>query len=143
MRLLLLCFALCAAPASAQAPVRGAVLPQDLQWREVPNFPGARAAWVVGGEKLEGLYAMRAQLGAGVKLPPHVHPDERYTTVLSGTLYVGFGESPDEARMFAVPAGGVYVAPAGVAHYVWARDGAVVYQEAGRGPTATKPVVKP
>ncbi|MBP7149731.1 MAG: cupin domain-containing protein, partial [Acidobacteria bacterium] len=64
-------------------------------------------------------------------------PDERNTTVISGTVYVGFGESFDETKIVAVPAGAVYVAPAGVPHYLWAKDGDVVYQEAGVGPTGT------
>jgi hypothetical protein len=34
----------------------------------------------------------------------------------------------------------VYVAPQGVPHYVYAKDGDVVYQEAGVGPTANIPV---
>ena len=46
----------------------------------------------------------------------------------------------DESKVVAIPAGGVYVAPANVAHYVWARDGEAIYQEAGVGPTATVPV---
>ena len=66
-----------------------------------------------------------------------MHPDERSSTVLSGTIYVGFGEIFDEARLVAIPAGAVYVAPANVPHYVWAKDGEAVYQEAGVGPTAT------
>ena len=68
------------------------------------------------------------------------HPDERNSTVLAGTLYVGFGETFDASKVVAVPTGGVYVAQANVAHYVWAKDGAVVYQEAGVGPTRTVPV---
>ena len=35
-----------------------------------------------------------------------------------------------------VPAGALYVAPANVPHSLWARDGDVIYQEAGVGPTA-------
>ena len=58
--------------------------------------------------------------------------------MLSGTLYVGFGETPDDARMTAVPTGAVYVAPANVPHHLWAKDGEVVYQEAGFGPTGTR-----
>ena len=65
--------------------------------------------------------------------------DTRSTTVLSGTLTVGFGDAVDEAKAVTVPAGAVYVAPAGVPHWVAAKDGAVVYQESGVGPTATTP----
>ena len=73
-------------------------------------------------------------------MPPHTHPDARHTTVLAGTLYVGFGDVVDESAAVAVPTGAVYVAPAGVAHWVWAKDGEVQYQEAGVGPTATTPI---
>jgi hypothetical protein len=52
-------------------------------------------------------------------------------------LYVGFGGTVDESTMVAVPAGGVYVAPANQPHYLWAPDGDVVYQESGVGPTGT------
>lgn len=42
-----------------------------------------------------------------------------------------------ETKVVAIPSGAVYVAPANVPHYVWARDGEVLYQEAGVGPTGT------
>ncbi len=55
--------------------------------------------------------------------------------MLEGTIYVGFGEKFDENNVVAVPTGGVYVAPAGVPHYIWAKDGPALYQEGGMGPT--------
>ena len=54
--------------------------------------------------------------------------------MLSGVLYVGFGATFDETVMVAIPTGAVYVAPAQTPHYVWAKDGAVGYQEVGVGP---------
>ncbi len=95
------------------------------------------AARVLGSENDSGTYALRVKLDKGGKIPPHTHPDTRYSTVLSGTLYVGFGETFAEANMVSVPAGGVYVAPANVPHYLFAKDDDVIYQEAGEGPTAT------
>ncbi|MBK8755157.1 MAG: cupin domain-containing protein [Candidatus Competibacteraceae bacterium] len=80
---------------------------------------------------------LRVKLAAGGKIPPHTHPDERVTTVLSGTLFVGFGATFDETGMVSIPTGAVYVAPAQTPHYVWAKDGAVSYQEMGIGPTGT------
>ncbi|MCB1917949.1 MAG: cupin domain-containing protein [Rhodocyclaceae bacterium] len=133
--------AACLAPlAGAAPPTPLPVLPASFAWGQPPGLPGVRGAWVLGAEKHEGLYAFRVELAAGARLPPHTHPDTRYSTVLSGTLYVGFGERVDEAAMVAVPAGAVYVAPAGQPHYLYARDGAVVYQEGGLGPTATIPL---
>lgn len=118
---------------AAPAPI----LPAALHWFSPPGNAAVRAAWVLGAEDRPGAYLLRVRLAADARLPPHAHPDARHTTVLSGTLYVGFGAAFDSARVVAVPVGAVYVAPAGVAHYLWARDGAVEYQEAGVGPTAT------
>ncbi len=123
--------------AIAQADTPLPVLPNSLQWMSPPNNPAIEAAWVMGAEQKPGPYILRVKLTLGGKIPPHMHPDERSSTVLSGTIYVGFGEIFDEARLVAIPAGAVYVAPANVPHYVWAKDGEAVYQEAGVGPTAT------
>lgn len=111
------------------------VLPEAFQWAGPPDNPGLRGAWVVGSESEPGLYALRVRLQEGSRIPPHTHPDTRYTTVLEGTLYVGLGTEQDDARLVSVPEGGLYVAPAGVPHFLLARDGNVVYQESGVGPS--------
>jgi quercetin dioxygenase-like cupin family protein len=113
------------------------VLPQDLTWSSPPTNAALHAAWVIGTEQAAGPYLLRVRLAAGGRIPAHTHPDTRNSTVLSGTMYVGFGETFDETKVVAIPTGGVYVAPANVAHYVWAKDGEIVYQEAGVGPTAS------
>ncbi len=128
--------------AQAQGPAPKPVTPDNVKWAGSPLVPGLQGAWFVGEQDKPGIYAFRVKLPAGAKIPPHTHPDERNSTVLSGTLYVGFGESFDEGKLVALPAGSMYVAPANVAHFLWAKDGDVTYQEAGFGPTATKPVKK-
>lgn len=126
------------AAAAAESPVT--VRPENLLWFSAPNNPAVEGAWVVGSEQKAGAYILRVRLAAGGRIAPHTHPDERNSTVLSGTIYVGFGEVFDESKLVAVPPGGVYVAPANVPHYVWAKNGEAMYQEAGVGPTATVPV---
>lgn len=128
------------ARASADTDLPRPILPERLRWQSPPNNPAVQGAWVTGGEHDAGPYLFRVKLAAGGRIPPHTHPDTRSSTVLAGTLYVGFGPTVDDAKAVAVPTGGVYVAPAGVTHWVSAKDGAVVYQEAGTGPTATTPV---
>jgi quercetin dioxygenase-like cupin family protein len=118
------------------------VLPQDLEWFTPPTNATIHGAWVIGSEHAPDPYLFRVRLEAAGRMAPHTHPDTRNTTVLSGTLYVGFGDTFDETTAVAIPTGGVYVAPANVPHFVWAKDGEVVYQEAGVGPTATAPVDK-
>lgn len=128
---------LLAGSATGQPPVPEPILPDALDWFGPPENPSLRGAWVVGSEHEAGPYLLRVMLGKGGRIPPHTHPDTRNSTVLSGTLYVGFGEAEADDRMIAVPAGGVYVAPAQVVHYLWAKDGDVIYQESGFGPTGT------
>jgi quercetin dioxygenase-like cupin family protein len=123
--------------AHAEGPAPRPVLPDSLTWVSPPNARGLAAAWVLGHEQKPGPYILRVKLASGGKIPPHTHPDERNSTVLAGTIHVGFGETFDETKLVAIPAGAVYVVPAGVAHYVWAKDGAALYQEAGVGPTGT------
>lgn len=122
---------------AAQVPPQP-LLPEQARWFSPPAVPALRAAWLVGAEQAAGPYLLRVRLAAGGRFPPHTHPDTRYTTVLSGTLYVGFGERADETAVVAVPAGAIYEAPAGVPHWVWAKDGDVEYQESGIAPTATR-----
>ena len=128
--------------ASGFAQVTGPspVLPEKLIWAS-PR-PGVQVAWVLGADKTPGPYILRVKLAPGAQVPPHTHPDERNSTVLAGTIYVGFGANIEELKMVAIPSGGVYVAPATVAHYIWAKDGDAMYQESGIGPTATIPITR-
>jgi quercetin dioxygenase-like cupin family protein len=123
--------------ATGQSRAPAPILPDSIRWVSPPNISGLQAAWILGAEQKPGAYILRVKLAKGARIPPHTHPDERNTTVLAGTIYVGFGETFDEARVVAIPAGAVYVAPAKVPHYVWAKDGDTIYQEAGVGPTGT------
>ena len=136
----LLCMLAVSASAMAQSGIPEPITPQALEWFSPPGNPLLRAAWVLGAEQDPGTYVLRVALAKGGRIPAHTHPDTRYTTVLSGTLHVGFGESVDESGMVPVPAGAVYVVPANVPHTLSAPDGDVTYQEAGAGPTATVPV---
>jgi len=123
--------------AVAQNTAPAPILPDSIRWVSPPNVSGVQAAWLLGTEQKPGPYILRVKLATGARIPPHTHPDERNSTVLTGTIYVGFGETFDEAKVVAIPAGGVYIAPVNVPHYVWAKDGDAIYQEAGVGPTGT------
>jgi quercetin dioxygenase-like cupin family protein len=110
----------------------------ELAWVQTPT--GIHTATVIGNPGKAGLYVMRGKLPPGFKIPPHTHPDERVVTVLSGTLYLGFGDQFDEASLKALPPGSLWTEPGGRAHFVWAKDGEVIFQVNGMGPTATVPV---
>ena len=124
-----------AAPAQIESPVP--LIPERFPWLSLPNHPALQYAWLLGNEQKQGSYILRVRLAAGGRIPPHTHPDERMSTVLSGTIYVGFGKTFDESKAVAIPAGAVCVIPANVPHYLWAKEGDAIYQESGTGPTAT------
>ncbi len=128
---------------AVRAPSEGAeaiqIFPDQIKWAAVPAAvaPGAEAAVLSGPLDKPGFYAQRVRLKPGGMVTPHTHPDTRYVTVLSGELYVGQGEKMEADKAIKYPAGSYFVVPAGVVHYAWARNGEVVYQESGIGPTAT------
>lgn len=120
-----------------QSSVPVPVFTDNLHWLSPPNVSGLQVAWILGSEQKPGTYILRVKLVHGTRIPPHTHPDERNTTVLSGTIYVGFGKTFNETKVVAIPTGAVYVVPANVPHYIWAKDGNAMYQEAGVAPTGT------
>lgn len=113
------------------------VMPGAIKWTSPPALPGVQTAWVLGAGDKAGPYLLRVKFAPGSHIPPHTHPEERSGTVLSGTVYLGFGPTFDESRAVAIPAGGVWVAPANVPHFLWAKDGEAVFQCGGIGPSAT------
>ena len=127
-----------AAHADPLLPLR--LAPEELAWRATPR--GAQQVILAGDPQKAGVYVYHTRFPSGFKNPPHFHPDERVVTILSGTLLVGYGEQFDEASMKSLPAGSVFTEPAKHPHFVWAKDGDVVIQVVGHGPTATTWVSK-
>lgn len=109
--------------------------PDELRWVQQSN--GNQQAVMVGNQRETGLYMYRTRFPANYRNRPHFHPDPRIVTVMSGTLYVGYGDTMDEGQMKALPAGSIFTEPPRQPHYVWARDGEVVIQVTGYGPSGT------
>lgn len=130
-------------PVNAQDLVPEPLTADKFNWISPPAVPGLRFSWIQGNETADGLYVLRVRLASGSRIPPHSHPDQRISTVLSGILYVGFGEVFSQDALVAVKSGDAYVAPANTPHFLWAKEGTVEYQETGLGPTATKIVGRP
>jgi len=92
------------APSYAQEASTIVILPQEIHYKATGS--GAETAVLYGDPTKAGLYVMRLRLPAGAKVLPHIHPEEvRTLTVISGTLYFGFGEKWDESKLKAYPAG--------------------------------------
>ena len=96
---------------------------------------GVESAAVIGDSSQEELYVMVGRLAEGVVFPVHTHPDARLSTVLSGTMYYGVGETFEDVEFTPYPAGSVVYTPPDTPHWMWARGGEIVVQESGFGPT--------
>lgn len=134
---LLMC-ALVATAATAGPAAPDIIEPDRIDWLQPLGHDRIEVQWLLGGQDQPGNYLLRVRLDHDARIAPHVHPDARHTTVLSGSLWVGFGEQFDPDAMQRLDIGDIYVAPAGVPHYLWARDEAVLYQESGHGPSGMR-----
>lgn len=115
------------------------LIPDELTWTAGPAGR-ALVARVAGDSTKAGMYAIRVKFLPGFRVEPHFHPDDRIVTVLSGTVHMGYGEQFDESKMRTLPAGSVWTEPANQPHFAWAKDGEVVVQVIGNGPSGTTPV---
>ncbi len=69
------------------------VLPEEIEWEPFPAFPSsARLAVVVGEPTEPGPYVIRVKVPSGVKLMPHVHPEDRVYTVISEAIAARAGQ---------------------------------------------------
>ena len=103
-------------------------LPGDLKWADAPaSLPkGAKLAVIHGDPNAPGIFAMRLSVPAGYKIPPHWHPANEHVTVISGEFYMGLGDTWDESKGHALPAGSVSIMPVGTRHFAWTKVETVV-----------------
>ncbi|HTW34347.1 MAG TPA: cupin domain-containing protein [Rhizomicrobium sp.] len=112
--------------------------PEQVAWAQFEAFPpGGQLAVLVGDPSKAGPYVIRVKIPAGMKLPPHRHPEDRIYTVISGVFYIGHGEHFDEAGLTAYGPGSLVVLPSNTPHFHWARSGQYITQVYGTGPMGT------
>ncbi len=103
----------------------------------------ASTAVLVGDPSKPGIYVLHGRIPANTKIDPHSHSEVwRIATVLSGTLYYGYGDAFDESKMKALGPGSVIVEPKDQPHFAMTKDEPVTLQLVAEGPTATNPVRK-
>ena len=110
--------------------------PDDVKWFDAPSpFPaGTKMAILEGNPKNEGIFTMRVIFTPYFKIPAHTHPKDERVTVLSGSIYVGFGDKLDTANAVKFSQGSYYVNFAGTHHYVFTQNEGVTFQITGLGP---------
>jgi quercetin dioxygenase-like cupin family protein len=135
-RCLLLAACLMVPAAFAEAQDSTVRLPQDITFK-APPIPGYPELVTVYGDTAKpGIYVQRVKFAPGFKIKPHWHPDEvRTIVVLSGTLYFAYGDTWDESKLKAFPVGAFFAEPPKAPHFAWAKDGEVILQITGVGPS--------
>ena len=135
-----LCTVMVSVTAYAQSSDTGVLkLPQDIEFKGLTGAP--LTAVLYGDPTKPGVFVTRLKIASGMKSMPHWHPDEvRTVAVLSGTFYFARVEEWDESKLTAYPAGTFYSEPPKAPHYWWAKDGEVILQITGIGPSATNKV---
>jgi hypothetical protein len=110
------------------------VTPADLQWADIPSLPGGAKLAVIEGPITEAVpFTFRVKFPANFKVAPHWHPATERVTVLSGTLHLGTGDTFDQAKTKALPAGSISIMEPKMHHFAWTSEETVV-QLSGMGP---------
>ena len=132
-------------PAGYAADIdRGAVdftTPSEIKW--VRNAAGTNESAVLFGDPSKpGPYVVRLKWLPGNMSRPHFHPNDRFFVVISGTWWMGTGETFDPERTVPVPAGSYVIHYGGKVHYDGAKGEETVIQVWGMGPATSTPAEK-
>lgn len=120
-----------------------AVTPTQVKWF-TPSYytDGRERAQLFGDSNQGGPWVDRARVPAGKHVLAHTHPQDEQVTVIEGTWYLGEGTKFNPTDLKAYPAGSFIVIPAGVPHFVAAKEGPVVIQLSGNAKFQTEYVEK-
>src|SRR5579864_5176336 len=79
-------------------------LPEDIQWRGRAGSPN-QSAILYGDPSKPGLYVQLLKRGPNDWTKPHSHPNDRFITVLAGTMWIGTGSKFDPENTVALKPG--------------------------------------
>ena len=119
----------------------------DTNKREIIAFPPLQVRWftpsyytdgreraqLLGDSSQGGAWIDRVKMPADKRVLAHTHPQDELVTVIEGTWYLGEGTKFNASNLKGYPAGSLIVIPAGVPHFVAAKESAVIVQLNGNG----------
>lgn len=111
-----------------------ALTPEQVRWF-TPSYykDGRQRAQLLGDSGQDGAWIDRVKIPAGGRVLAHKHSHDEVVTVIQGTWYVGEGEKFDPAMLKGYPPGSFIIIPAGVPHFVAAKEADVIVQLSGTG----------
>ena len=110
--------------------------PDEIKWMDAPPpLPtGSKIAILEGSPKLESIFTIRVMLPPYFKIAAHTHPKDERVTVISGSVYIGFGDKIDTTNANKFTEGCYYLNPVDSHHYVFTQSVGCVLQISGTGP---------
>lgn len=108
---------------------------ENIVWSSFPAFPEkVKLAILVGNPTKAEPFIVRVKVPNGERIMPHVHPEDRIYTVISGVFYIGIGNKYDENKLQAYPPGSLIVLPGNTPHFHLAKSGEYITQVYAIGP---------
>jgi len=115
--------------------------PAEIKW--VRNAAGTNESAVLFGDPSQpGPYVVRLKWLPGNMSRPHFHPNDRFFVVLSGTWWMGTGETFDPEATVPAPAGSYVIHYGTKVHYDGAKTEETIIQVWGMGPATSTPAEK-
>jgi quercetin dioxygenase-like cupin family protein len=106
----------------------------EVRWFTPPYYnDGRQRAHLFGDSSQGGTWIDRVRIPGGARALAHTHPQDELVTVIEGRWYLGEGAKFDSAKLKGCPAGSFISIPAGIPHFVAAKEGTVVVQLSGVG----------
>ena len=104
----------------------------EVRWFTPPYYnDGRQRAQLFGDSSQGGTWIDRVKIPGGARVLAHTHTQDELVTVIEGTWYVGEGAKFESAKLKGYPAGSFIVIPAGIPHFVAAKESTVVVQVSG------------
>ncbi len=109
-------------------------LPDQIEWKGRPGSV-TQAAVVFGDPSKPGLYVQLLKRGPNDWSQPHSHPNDRFITVLAGTMLIGTGAKLDRNNTVAIGPGGIVRDIANQMHYDGTGPDGLTIEIIGMGPS--------
>jgi quercetin dioxygenase-like cupin family protein len=113
-------------------------MPDQIEWKGRPGTPN-QTATVFGDPSKPGMYVQLLKRGPNDWSRPHSHPQDRYLTVLKGTMLIGTGAKFDPKNTVALGPGSIIKDFANQVHYDGSGPDGLTLEIIGMGPSGMTP----
>ena len=114
-------------------------LPAQIEWKGCPGS-GNQSAILFGDPSKPGLYVQLLKREPNNWSQPHSHPNDRFITVLAGTMWIGTGTKFDPNNTVGLKPGGFVRDIANQVHFDGSKEDGLTIEIVGMGPATSTQV---